>query len=264
MHHAARRFFNAIHPEIQYHGGCAVRIGSGIKLHLGQRDQLAVPQNRDGCGIIFGTLQFVHDIFSRKAEMPVDRHDLIVHLQARCLAFWVFTLEVINDLAGHSATAGHKYQQQDKAQHKIHQGTGGNHKKALPGACFHKAFAIHRQGEQGNMRIIGMHRSGGSILLFRRFCPLLLVRVLRFFRGFTGKVIVTAQRQQTHGITGAAPDGAPQRRAEPDGKFLHMDAAVPGGKKMPGLMHQHHRAKYQNCHNRGQQKIHKHLAYREL
>ena len=36
------------------------------------------------------------------------------------------------------------------------------------------------------------------------------------------------------------------------------------GKKMPGLMHQHHRAKYQNCHNRGQQKIHKHLAYREL
>ena len=39
---------------------------------------------------------------------------------------------------------------------------------------------------------------------------------------------------------------------------------LPGGKKMPGLMHQHHRAKYQNCHNRGQQKIHKHLAYREL
>mgnify|MGYP007051552466 CR=1 FL=1 len=52
MHHAARRFFNTIHPEIQYHGGCAVRIGSGIKLHLGQCDQLAVPQNRDGCGII--------------------------------------------------------------------------------------------------------------------------------------------------------------------------------------------------------------------
>ena len=52
------------------------------------------------------------------------------------------------------------------------------------------------------------------------------------------------------------PDG----RAEADGKFLHPDAAAPGGAEMPPLVYQHDDAEHKDGGHNGEQSCHIHLA----
>ena len=175
MHHAARRFFNAIHPEIQYYGGCAVRIGSGIKLHLGSVTSL--PSRRTVMVAVSFSVRCSSYMTSSAVKQKCLLTDMISSFTCRPDAwlFWVFTLEVINDLAGHSAAAGHKYQQQDKAQHKIHQAPAAITKKRCHGLASTKLLPSPSGGtrEHADHRYAQKQR---QLLLFRRFCPPLLVR----------------------------------------------------------------------------------------
>ena len=54
-----------------------------------------------------------------------------------------------------------------------------------------------------------------------------------------------AQREQAQGIGGTSPSALKNFGAETDGKFLDMDAAVAGGKKMPQFMYQNDRPKHE-------------------
>ena len=57
--------------------------------------------------------------------------------------------------------------------------------------------------------------------------------------------VVAAQREQAQGIGGTSPSALKNFGAETDGKFLDMDAAMAGGKKMPQFMYQNDRPKHE-------------------
>ena len=230
-----RRFGERCYTEINS-DGVAVCIGRRTYRNTRQVHDLAIPQDGEIVGL-GGAVKTAGKVTDGAADLAVYFQDGVPFPQAVGAA-----LGVVGKL-GHGGAAqltacNNQHQQHHKAQHKVHHRTAQRYDKTLPGGSFLKGLVLHNDRKQAApARLLG----GG---LRRRRGVFLCVRVLVVLRQGAEQV-VAAQREQAQGIGGTSPFALKNFGAETDGKFLDMDAAVAGGKKMPQFMYQNDRPKHE-------------------
>ena len=178
--------------------------------------------------------------------MAVHRQHLVPRLQTAGGAAGVFADKIIDHAACDGPAEAQQHNEHEIPQHEIHRRAGKDHKKALPRPGFVEIFAADHRGQR--------RRASGART--RRW-----LRAFLLIAVFPRHGIVAAQRQQANAVPCPVFDARPDSRAKADGKLLHMDAAPARRQEMPQLVHQHDRAKHQNCRNHREKGCeHRHLV----